>query len=68
MLGNLISAQLRGHLEAHVTHGPFYVNEVAGRYLVEAFFGPGARETWRDTVLRATGEEINPDYFVNLLR
>jgi peptidyl-dipeptidase A len=68
VLGNLISAQLRGHLEAHVTHGPFYENEVAGRYLVEAFFGPGARETWRDTVLRATGEEINPDYFVNLLR
>ena len=68
MLGNLISGRLRGHLEAHVTHGPFYENEVAGRYLVEAFFGPGAHETWRDTVLRATVEEINLDYFANLLR
>ncbi|HEY0128821.1 MAG TPA: hypothetical protein VGB40_06620, partial [Rubrobacteraceae bacterium] len=68
VLGNLISAQLRGHLEAHVTHGPFYENEVAGRYLVEAFFGPGAREDWRDTVLGATGERLNPDHFVGSLR
>jgi Zn-dependent M32 family carboxypeptidase len=30
VLGNLISAQLRNHLEKHVTHGPFYENEVAG--------------------------------------
>jgi peptidyl-dipeptidase A len=67
VLGNLISAQLRNYLETHVTHGPFYENEVAGRYLVEAFFGPGARETWQDTVLRATGESLDPGYFVNSL-
>ncbi len=45
-----------------------YENEVAGRYLVEAFIGPGARTNWRDTVLGATGERLNPDYFVNPLR
>ena len=27
---------------------------------LESFFGPGARENWRDTVLRATGEPLNP--------
>jgi peptidyl-dipeptidase A len=68
VLGNLISAQLRNYLETHITHGPFYENEVAGRYLVEAFFGPGARENWQDTVLRATGERLDPGYFVNSLR
>ena len=68
VLGNLISAQLRDHLERHVTHGPFYGNEVAGRYLTESFFGPGARENWRDTVLRATGEDLDPDHFVKSLR
>ena len=67
VLGHLISAQLRNYLETHVTHGPFYANEVAGRYLVESFFGPGARETWRDTVLRATGEPLNADHFVRSL-
>jgi peptidyl-dipeptidase A len=67
VLGHLISAQLRNHLERHVTHGPFYENEVAGRYLVESFFGPGARENWRDTVLRATGEPLNTGHFVRSL-
>jgi peptidyl-dipeptidase A len=68
VLGHLISSQLRNYLETHVTRGPFYENEVAGGYLVQSFFGPGARESWRDTVLRATGEELNPDHFVRSLR
>jgi peptidyl-dipeptidase A len=67
VLGHLISAQLRNHLEKHVTHGPFYENEVAGRYLIESFFGPGARENWRDTVLRATGEPLSAEHFVRSL-
>ena len=67
VLGNLISAQLRNHMEAHITRGPFYDNEVAGRYLVETIFGPGARENWRDTVLRATGEPLSTEYFVGAL-
>jgi peptidyl-dipeptidase A len=67
VLGNLISAQLRDHLEKHVTRGPFHENEVAGRYLVEAFFGPGARDDWRDIVLRATGEPLNAEHFVRSL-
>jgi peptidyl-dipeptidase A len=67
MLGELISAQLRNYLECHITRGPFYDNEVAGRYLLESFFGPGARENWHDTVLRATGEPLNPEHFVKSL-
>jgi peptidyl-dipeptidase A len=67
MLGELISAQLRNYLESHITRGPFYQNEAAGRYLLESFFGPGARENWRDTVLRATGEPLNSGYFVKSL-
>ena len=67
VLGKLISAQLRNYLESHITQGPFYENEVAGRYLLESFFGPGARENWRDTVLRATGEPLNAEHFVKSL-
>lgn len=64
VLGALIAAQLRNYLETYITHGPFYENEAAGRYLLESFFGPGARESWRDIVLRATGEPLNAEYFV----
>jgi peptidyl-dipeptidase A len=67
VLGNLISAQLRAYLDENITLGPFYENEVAGRYLLESFFGPGARENWRDTVLRATGEPLDPRHFVRSL-
>jgi peptidyl-dipeptidase A len=67
VLGHLISAQLRNHLETHITRGPFYENEVAGRYLVEAFFGPGARENWQDTVLRSTGEPLRAGHFVGAI-
>jgi peptidyl-dipeptidase A len=68
VLGHLIAAQLRHHLEEQVSGGPFFMSEVAGRYLQEALFGPGARNNWEDTILGATGERLNPDYFVKTLR
>ncbi len=64
VLGHLIAAQLRSYLESHITRAPFHRNEAAGRYLQEAVFGPGARESWQDTVLRATGEPLNAEHFV----
>jgi peptidyl-dipeptidase A len=67
VLGYLTAAQLRRHLEKDIVGGPFFMSELAGRYLQEAFFGPGARDDWKTTVLRATGEELNPDYFVKSL-
>ena len=67
VLGHITAAQLRRHIEENVVGGPFYGSEIAGRYLQEAVFGPGARGDWRTTVLRATGEELNPRYFVEAL-
>jgi peptidyl-dipeptidase A len=68
VLGHLIAAQLKHHLEQRVSGGPFFMSEVAGRYLLEALFGPGARNNWQDTILGATVEQLTPDYFVNSLR
>ena len=60
--------------EDHIATAPVYYHNyalgpraVAGRYLLEAVFGPGAREDWRDTVQRATGESMNPQHFVRSL-
>src|ERR687894_811218 len=64
VLGHLMAAQLRYHLEEQVIGEPFFLSELAGRYLLEAVFGPGARNNWKDTILGATGEKLNPDYFV----
>ncbi len=67
VLGHLTAAQLRRHIEENVVEGPIYEHELSGRYLQEAVFGPGARDDWETTVLRATGEELNPAYFVEAL-
>ncbi|MBA2442050.1 MAG: M2 family metallopeptidase [Rubrobacter sp.] len=67
VLGHLIGSQLRNYLETYITRGPFYENQVAGRYLQESIFGPGARESWRETVTRATGEPLNAQHFVESL-
>src|SRR5215210_5332391 len=67
VLGHLIAAQLRHHLEEWVSGGPFFMSEVAGRYLQEAVFGPGDRNKWEETVLGATGERLDPEYFVRSL-
>jgi peptidyl-dipeptidase A len=68
LLGHLFAAQLRSYLETRVSGGPFFADEVTGRYLQEAVFGPGARNAWGETVLGATGERLNPEHFVNSLR
>ncbi len=47
--------------------GAFYEYKLSGRYPREAYFGPGARDDWKTTVLRAIGEELNPSYFVGTL-
>jgi peptidyl-dipeptidase A len=67
LLGHLFAAQLRHHLAERVVGGPFFLSDAAGRYLQEAVFGPGARNDWRDTVLGATGERLDPGYFVRSL-
>lgn len=67
VIGELIAAQLRRYMETHITHGPFYLSEAAGRYLLESYFGPGARDDWRDTVERATGEKLDPRHFADSL-
>ena len=67
VLGHLTASQLRHYLDTYITQGPFFMSEVAGRYLIEAVFGPGARDDWRTTVIRATGEALTPDYFVKSL-
>ena len=67
VLGHLMATQLRYYLEERVAGEPFFLSELAGRYLLEAVFGPGARNNWEDTILEATGEKLNPDYFVKSL-
>ena len=55
----------RGNESSALT--PLFASELAGRYLREAVFGPGARHGWEDTLLHATGERLDPGYFVRCI-
>lgn len=63
VLGHLTAAQLKHRLE-EISGGPFYRSDLSGRYLLENLFGPGARENWRDTAIRATGEPVGTGRFM----
>ena len=48
--------------------GDVITSSQAAATVVAGLFGPGARSNWRDTVLGATGERLNPDNFAKSLR
>ena len=70
MLGELLASQLHHYLVHSVLklesdEGLSYVGERrVGQYLRENVFGPGARYTWQEMIVRATGEPLTPKYFV----
>jgi peptidyl-dipeptidase A len=70
MLGELLASQLHYHIVHKVLglesdEGLSYVGDPrVGEYLRKNVFGPGARYTWQEMIVRATGEPLSPKYFV----
>ncbi|WP_078427182.1 M3 family metallopeptidase [Alkalihalobacterium alkalinitrilicum] len=62
LLGELTASQLQSYIETHVSKDLF-TNEV-GSYLIKEFIEPGASLHWNDKIKKATGESLNPSYFV----
>ena len=61
-LGHLMASQLRKRLTEEA--GGIVGRPAAGRWLIERVFSPGASLDWRTLVEKATGEALNPQYFV----
>jgi peptidyl-dipeptidase A len=61
-LGHLMAAQLRKRLEEQA--GGIVGRPAAGRWLIDRVFFPGASLDWRALIEKATGEPLNPRYFV----
>jgi peptidyl-dipeptidase A len=70
LLGEMLASQLHNHIVHKVLglesdEGLSYVGDPrVGQYLRENVFGPGARYTWQDMIVRATGEPLTAKYFV----
>jgi peptidyl-dipeptidase A len=61
-LGHLMAAQLRKRLEKDA--GGIVGQPAAGRWLIDKVFSPGASLDWRTLIEMATGEPLNPRYFI----
>jgi len=61
-LGQLMAAQLGKQLDEQV--GGIVGRPAAGRWLIDRVFSPGASLDWRSLIEQATGEPLNPSYFV----
>jgi peptidyl-dipeptidase A len=64
-LGQLMAAQMRRRLEADA--GGIVGRPAAGRWLIDRIFTPGCSLDWRGLIEQATGEPLNPHYFVEFL-
>jgi peptidyl-dipeptidase A len=69
MLGELLASQLNRYIHKNVLNGggrtlPPDRPEI-GAYLVEAVFRRGKKYHWDELIRKATGESLNPGYFVD---
>ena len=70
LLGELLASQLHHYIVHNIfgldsDKGLSYVGDKRlGRYLKENIFAPGALYQWNEMITRATGEPLNPNYFV----
>ncbi|MFV8827810.1 M3 family metallopeptidase [Alkalihalobacterium sp. APHAB7] len=62
LLGELTASQLHCFIEKNISNDLF--TEEVGSYLVHEFIRPGASLHWNEKIKRATGEYLNPRYFI----
>jgi peptidyl-dipeptidase A len=62
VLGELTTSQIERWLERE--SGALSENPAAGRLLVNSYFAHGALYSWDELVEIATGEPLQPEYFV----
>jgi peptidyl-dipeptidase A len=72
LLGEMMAAQLLNALRTQVLAGEpadaLFTSPKVGRWLKEKLFLPGQIRPWEDALEHATGERLNPDYFVRQLQ
>ncbi|PTM58196.1 M2 family metallopeptidase [Desmospora activa] len=66
LLGELMASQILHRLQQEFPdHAhPLVNNAKAGNFLTERIFRPGNRQPWTKLIETATGEKLNPQYFI----
>lgn len=63
LLGELTTSQLQSYIEKNISTDLF--TPEVGAYLVDEYFKPGALYPWNEKIEKATGEKLNPQYFID---
>jgi Zn-dependent M32 family carboxypeptidase len=62
LMGELMASQMDHYIRTNVSKDIF--TEQTGQFFLEKIFLPGDRTDWRGLIQNATGEALNPAYFV----
>ncbi|MFA5173634.1 MAG: M2 family metallopeptidase [Candidatus Pacearchaeota archaeon] len=69
LLGELLASQLNNYIAKNIIKTDslkidYSDNREIGTYLKEKIFSPGRKYKWKELIEKATGEKLNPEYFV----
>jgi peptidyl-dipeptidase A len=70
LLGELMASQLMNNIAKNIyktddlSKISFYNNPEVGKYLIEKVFKPGSKYSWNDLIKEATGEFLDPKYYI----
>lgn len=64
LYGQMVASQLLTFIQRFVGNGQLYNNPILGPYLTERYFRLGSQLDWNSTLARATGEPLNPHYYI----
>ena len=62
VFGELMASQLWNYIKRNVEG--FAGFPEAGEFLIQKVFRPGARYEWNEMLRQATGEQLNPEHFI----
>jgi peptidyl-dipeptidase A len=65
ILGELTASQYLAAMEREISSPLPVADAKIGTFLIEKIFKPGALYPWNTLIEHATGEPLNPRYFVN---
>ncbi|HEY3366146.1 MAG TPA: M2 family metallopeptidase [Symbiobacteriaceae bacterium] len=65
LIGEVTASHLQAYIARETGTPRIVANPGVGKWLVERFFKPGALYPWNTLVEHATGEPLNPRYFVD---
>ena len=64
LLGEILASQLTYYIKDKIGGNHLINNAKAGKFLIDKIFNVGVKYHWNEMISKATGEKLNPKYFI----